>query len=371
MEKVIQNILAKADKHDIFTNPFMPDVRVVDFKADILSRRLAEIKKELRSFSDFEGYGTLDEMKTLYSNLITKCQKIEEVHRNELESIIEEFVVEMFGMPIDIAGVTAKITAVVKPERVPPVDKSVDGFGEYEDVKQANSLTDAIQKRVIADAIIEGGAIELSKITEGLIERVYKISPELPLLHKKILAVHDFIVFCDLAEQDEKNLRLDGFVAVEMGQDKRTEIKAEGTVFPFALREAIKGVLQLVCSASLPEEVEEAVFVSGQADYINAEPYYARFGVILWKSLFGGITIDTEVLPYYLNDLFEKSSDELKEILPDIFMRTRRGMTLRKDMYSECAKRVDYLKFIDEIREKNSQAEAQVLSPDKINDVEF
>lgn len=374
MEPIIQHILDKKDQYDIFDSPYMPDVRVVDFKADILSRRLAGIKKQLHSFSDFEGYGTLDEMKNVYSKLLTKCQKLEEIHKPELERQCKWFVEGMFAVPYQTTDITCKIVSVVKPEKMAPVNKSVEAFGDYDDMNQANSITNAISKRVIANALIEGGAIELSGIMDGIVAELYKINPELPLLYKKLMAVHDFIEFCDLADQDEKNVRLDGYVTVKMKSDMRTEIIAEGTAFPFVMREAIKGVLQLVCSASLPEQVKEAAFVAGQADYINAEPYYARFGVILWKALFGGITVDTEVLPYYLNNLFDndvRTDEDLKDTLQNIFMRTRKGLELRNQLYKEAEKHVSYLKFLDEIHEKNAKATSIVVEPEDIANIEF
>ena len=97
-------------------------------------------------------------------------------------------------------------------------------------------------KRRLLNALIEGASENYAYNVGNYIKEIYKINPELPGLHEKIVRYSDYLMYA----LDETSLRTskgtDGTVEVRLNAEPKViSIKAYGTLFPILLTKRDKG----------------------------------------------------------------------------------------------------------------------------------
>jgi|GEM_PF-3302861 len=334
-------------------NPAIPDIFDVPFLLKITNNRLNSIKEtlsEIGKIDDFED----TKIDTMLSKLINKCKKIERPFRNELENLCLNYVIDTFNIPEDSVQINVsladKIDLAAKSIIIDPIDGD-DDF-QFDDIEMASNIYGEVYKRRLLNALCMGESIILSSDIDSYFDSIYKLSPELCDLYKKIIALNNYLLFTkeDIGINDKDN-KLIGTVNVELGgPDRQVRITAQGEIFPVLLSETLNGLMQLFISHGLPDNRKLAEIVIGKSDFIKAEPWDMRLGPILWEIVsksFNDITLTD--LPYLLKRISCLDVDKFNFLMKEVLAKTKKGKQIMAKICSKSKKDIEYDKFTDKM----------------------
>lgn len=364
--------LFKNEKDLLSNSKFLPSNSIFDVKTKILKNRFNELKSAIKGFSSFKGFTNVEGIKNELNALTTKCAKIEEKHKKALQDLVIDVVNDLFKIPEGTVLLNAELLPLIKPSRKIRIRPEYGEHFEYETISAIEDISKEIEKRILVNSLIEGGAFELFSKSDELISKLHRIEPELPILYQKILYLHEILLFLEDIEYTEDNFDVNGFVEVIFGNDvNKTQINSYGKLFPFLFIETVKGLLQLFASHGLPDDKKIAMFVLKQTEFLNAESWYKRYGVNLWKLLFANNKIDTELIPHYMMNFSMLGYDDMLERLPEIFSGARIGEDFRKELIDNAKRSFDYDKFEDEIILRNQNEGELNFTEDELSNFQF
>lgn len=343
----------KNNKTVLGNNPAIPNIYDDSFLYSLLKHRFQYIKNELKkinSIDDIESndlYGCLAE-------LILKCKKIEKEYRPELEKICYNFIIDLFSIPKDIINLQLELKDTIDFKNnsilLDPIDNNIEF--KLNDIDDAILLKNEIYKRKILIALCFGGAMEISSMIEKYQNKISKISNELCDIYKKILLINEYLIFeKENININEKNKMQIGVVEVLLGnEEKKVSIKAQATIFPILLFEAIKGFMELFISHGLPIKKERTLYILNKTDYLKSEPWYMRIGPSLWNLLtFSLNDIDSKVIPYLLKEISTLEVKEFNKLMQEIFTKTKKGEDILMNIVNKANDNLEYNHFIEKM----------------------
>jgi hypothetical protein len=202
-----------------------------------------------------------------------------------------------------------------------------------------------------------------SIIKKEYIGDLYEMDSKLPNMYRDIVKLMDYMMFVkndiNISKEDSKQI---GVVNVLIGNDvKKTEIHAEGTIFPVLLMESIKGFMEAFAAHGLPKNREEATYVMSKADFLAAEPWDMRMGPILWDCFEEAMQEDdiTKV-PNIFVEVLSLPMNEFNNFMKEIFARTKKSKRIFELMKQEIEERIEYCDF--EYRMKAKSEDSNVIS---------
>lgn len=301
-----------------------------------------------------------DKAETLLYKLTNKAMKLERPIRPQLVKLVENHVNKLFGVPSETINLACSLTDTVKPDhalRIVPEEDSDNNDYVFNDVDEINAVSNAVKKRRFIDALIQG----YSTITANK-EDMYSDFlgdhgfTELVDLYGKITALNDYLVFINKEHLDKKNPHLVAYVGVHLGHgDNRTEIRSQGILYPYLLKETIRGFMELFSSHGLPEDNGKAQILISKSDFAIAEPWDNRLGVPLWQIMFGkqSHALPDNVIPYFFSEFVSLPNDDFFSICQNLLMRTKKAQKYIKDMVANVKHDKDYQEFVKNIQQKN------------------
>ena len=272
-----------------------------DFLEMIIKKRYKEIKNSLEKIGTVDDFDVSD-AKTMLAKLILKCQKIEKLHRNELEKLGFNYVVNFFKIPEDTITMDLKLVDKVDIDTsVINIDPVVDGDFSYEDLNSLDDMNEEIYKRRLLDILSIGFGMQISNDIKSYLSDIFDVDPRLPDLYRKILLLNEYLLFTteDLGITDKSPMQM-GNVILNLGQENETVVlKAQGMIFPVLLAETMRGLMELFSAHGLPKNKEKVDLILGKSDYLKAEPWDMRIGPSLWTIVSDSFeNVDSELLPY-------------------------------------------------------------------------
>ena len=354
----VNEYLAKAlDSHETFfggDNPAFPPVEGLTFEHALAIRGYEQAKKEA---TEEMLSMPVAEKKNLLSQIMSKCQELENEHQKQLEKLCFNIVNRMFAIPN--GAITFRCHLVndmskhdrnlrAKPEDSPEM--------EYDSIKEMKSLKTEVAKRQIVNALIMGAALQYSKLPKQYIGEVYEIDPELPKLYKDYATLNALVMYEDkVPEITEQNKLQGGLVEVRMsGIGKRTLVESFGTIFPVMLCESIRGFMELFSSHGLPEKKTSAEYVMKKCDCVEAEVWNMILGPEMWNIFVSTLgDMDIKYLPLLFTRINELDADEFCEIMEEVFGKTKNGKGIMEDFVADVIDEIDYEDFEDSVAMKN------------------
>ena len=336
--------------------PAFPPSHDYDFDYKVLKRRYAEIIDEMNS------YGLpLDEVEAenLLSKLMREAIKKETPIRPQLNKLTENVVNKLFAVPAETINLTCELKDEIeanKSLRILPEDDGDDNDSYvFADVSEISQVDDIVKQRRFVDSLIQGYAMIASKY-EDLYSEYFETHGfgELLSLYNKINALNDYLVFVKKEKIDKKNPSLISYVGVHLGHgNNKTIIRSQGLIFPYLLRETIRGFMELFSSHGLPEDNQKAQMIIKRADFTMAEPWDIRFGKILWEMMFGKDTIKPNMIPYFFADFCSLETSEFFGLSQELLAKTKKGKSYIKKTISDISNNIDYQAFLKNIQQKN------------------
>ena len=344
------------NKTSIGNNPALPNIFEKGYIEKLVEKRFKGCVDELKKIGEIDDVPDTD-MQTVLGKLVLKCQKLEEPHRPELEKIVANYLIDLFGIPDDSIQMELSLVDNVDLSsssiKLDPADG--DEFIEYEDVLDAESIKDEVYKRRLIDAMSMGAGMKISSNIKDYMEEIYEINPALINLYRKILALNDYLLFTKedigMTEEDKHQL---GTVEVVLGQvEESPKILAQGVIFPILLSEAVRGLMELFASHGLPQEFEKAQSVLSKSDYLKAEPWDMRIGPALWEIVSDsfGNGVKTDLIPYLYKRISQLPVKKFNFFMREVLAKTRKG----KRMMAKIAEKAQYEKEYSGFEDKMSK----------------
>ena len=344
------------NKTSIGNNPALPNIFEKGYIEKLVEKRFKGCVDELKKIGEIDDVPDTD-MQTVLGKLVLKCQKLEEPHRPELEKIVANYLIDLFGIPDDSIQMELSLVDDVDLSsssiKLDPADG--DEFIEYEDVLDAESIKDEVYKRRLIDAISMGAGMKISSNIKDYMKEIYEINPTLIDLYRKILALNDYLLFTkeDIG-MTEENKHQFGTVEVVLGQvEESPKILAQGVIFPILLSEAVRGLMELFASHGLPQEFEKAQSVLSKSDYLKAEPWDMRIGPALWEIVSDsfGNSVKTDLIPYLYKRISQLPVKKFNFFMREVLAKTRKG----KRMMAKIAEKAQYEKEYSGFEDKMSK----------------
>ena len=344
------------NKTSIGNNPALPNIFEKGYIEKLVEKRFKGCVDELKKIGEIDDVPDTD-MQTVLGKLVLKCQKLEEPHRPELEKIVANYLIDLFGIPDDSIQMELSLVDDVDLSsssiKLDPADG--DEFIEYEDVLDAESIKDEVYKRRLIDAMSMGAGMKISSNIKDYMKEIYEINPTLIDLYRKILALNDYLLFTKedigMTEEDKHQL---GTVEVVLGQvEESPKILAQGVIFPILLSEAVRGLMELFASHGLPQEFEKAQSVLSKSDYLKAEPWDMRIGPALWEIVSDsfGDGVKTDLIPYLYKRISQLPVKKFNFFMREVLAKTRKG----KRMMAKIAEKAQYEKEYSGFEDKMSK----------------
>ena len=334
-------------------NPFFPENYGESFEMDMILKRFNETKDDLYKIGDIEG----EDIQNLLPSLIEKCKRIEEPIRRNLEKIAYNFIIDTFNVPEGVLNLTVELTDDIANTTLNVRVQAENDMFEYEDVEHKRSLMMEIHKRKLLNALMSGGALRYASNIKKYIADVYELNPKLPELYRIIIALNEYMLFAsDKIEINDKNKNQLGLSNIVIGNDQvKTEVRVEATIFPILIYEEIKAFLELSAAHGLPTSKEEAHYVMGKCDYIQAEPWYMRVGPALWD-IFSGMLgeVEDSLIPYIFMEISKLPINLFEIAMQEIFSKTKKGKRILERIKEKHLNQGEYNDFSNRMDLANS-----------------
>lgn len=343
----------KAHETSLGDNSMFPSGGDYPFDYTLLKVRFGEVCDAIEEL----GLESLDEdyLMSELSNYLKMCRDMEFPIRDTLEKICENAVNRLFAIPEEMINLKCKLVDKIKFKNAIRLKPESDERITYtfNDVSDIELFDKAVEKRRFIDSLIQGAAYTYSKILGLYLEDIDKINRDLIPLYMKIITINDYLLFTKKEEMSDVKPMQGSYVEVHLGGvGERTTINAQGIIFPLLLQETIRGLFELFSAHGLPEEREKAIFVVKKADFVLAEPWDMRFGVILWNKIFGRVE-DTNMIPYMFTSLIRQSNEEFSASVKEILSNTNRGNEIIDQLMKDAEYDSGYQQFTNRINSKN------------------
>lgn len=306
-----------------------------------------------------------DYLVSVLNKKIEECRKIEKTLAPQLEKLCENIINSLFSIPEDTVILKCKLVGKVKPKhsvRILPEGDGENNTYDFEDVSEAELTNKVILKRRVVNSLVQGFAYWLSTDMDDWYDTVHELNENLWKLWYQIIYISDYLLFVKKEEISEKNPNQLGYVEVHLGKKgKKTSVDAQGVIFPFLLREALRGLFELFSSHGLPEDSKKAMYIIRKSDFLVAEPWDLRFGMAIIDVLHNTLTkkyqvdllFKTNRIPFFFTELCSLPVEEFNDFMQNIFMGTKKGEVVAKQMDSEIVHDFEYQAFKDRIQQKN------------------
>lgn len=352
MKALARNLTSLGD------HPSFPPEEEYKFDSKITLERFQQVKDDVLSIEDLADYSVQGLSKAV-NQMMLECQEIENANKEALEKLCFNIVVDLFAIPEDIINFSCTLTDSISPKSIRANVKPISTDMTFIDINHMNTLSDEVYKRRLIDALITGAAMNYSKIKKEYIGDLYEMNPKLPKLYRDIIKIMNYLMFVknDIGISDEDKKQI-GVVNVLIGnRTRRTEINAEGVIFPVLLMESIKGMMEAFAAHGLPKNKKEASYVMSKADFLAAEPWDMRMGPILWDCFEEAMQEkDTKMVPNIFVEIVSLPIDEFNNLMKEIFAKTKKSKKVFELVKQEIEERIEYSDFQDRMQTRSMES---------------
>ena len=352
MKALARNLTSLGD------HPSFPPEEEYKFDSKITLERFQQVKDDVLSIEDLADYSVQGLSKAV-NQMMLECQEIENANKEALEKLCFNIVVDLFAIPEDIINFSCTLTDSISPKSIRANVKPVSTDMTFIDINHMNTLSDEVYKRRLIYALIPGAAMNYSKIKKEYIGDLYEMNPKLPKLYRDIIKIMNYLMFVknDIGISDEDKKQI-GVVNVLIGnRTRRTEINAEGVIFPVLLMESIKGMMEAFAAHGLPKNKKEASYVMSKADFLAAEPWDMRMGPILWDCFEEAMQEkDTKMVPNIFVEIVSLPIDEFNNLMKEIFAKTKKSKKVFELVKQEIEERIEYSDFQDRMQTRSMES---------------
>ena len=334
-------------------NPALPD-DPLEFQYKMLKDGLTEAVEDMKSIgadiSDINA--VIDELR----HMIRRTISIESSFKSVLEKLCLNCILELFSVPDGVVNLSCKlgnprdggnIQLRIMPEE--------DNEYVFSDVDDSLLMSSEIAKRRMIDCLVMGGSYHLSNYIKGYwCEEVSELDDRLLDLYDRIDKYERYLLYVDNPVISDDEPMLNAYVAVKIGGDgKRTSIDSVGITFIHLLRETIRGFMELFSSHGLPSNNERAMEIVRRSDFMVAEPWDMRLGIVLWNKFWNLDDFGSRTIPYYFKEVCSLDVEDFNNFMREQMLKTKKSKRLMFDIMSSIYKERERDKFLGRMKKKN------------------
>ena len=352
--RLLPKFLFKAVKnHDtsLGNSRAFPTNTVFPYDYQMLKERYNEVCEKASEL----GIESEEEASNELHRLVMICKRIETPIRNSLEMICENAVNRLFAIPKDILSLSCKLTDKIELSGSVRVTPQSDEDSKYEfgDTDEIERMHDEVEKRRFIDSLVQGASYIYSEAKWAYEDDIDSLDDRLIPIYDKIRALNDYLLFTKKETITDETPSQGSYVEVHLGNEGlRTLIEVQGLIFPLLLQDTIRGLFELFSSHGLPSDIHKAKYIVSKADYLSAEAWDLRFGVILWREIFNALE-STKMAPYAFTELVKLPPRRFMVGIKEILSKTRKGEMIVSRMIGKCEYDRGYQAFKDRINTKN------------------
>jgi hypothetical protein len=190
---------------------------------------------------------------------------------------------------------------------------------------EKSSMRDEIQKRVILNALVHGGAMHIWKSSHYIVkDKIEAIDPTLMMLYDQYTAAVSWSIWqvpVDSFMQAIENgsAMNQGFNELEFEEEGQPEcsISCSGVNFPVLLHEVAKGALDYLICNGIPQDYTEDQlrYYYQKADAYENEIWHYLMSPTVWIKLVEALELPTQDMPMVIARLTQLSYQELSGLL--------------------------------------------------------
>ena len=345
-QAIIQN------RTSLGNNPAIPDIYEIPYLLRAMKSQFESAKDDLKRIGKIDSVDDTS-LKSALASLINKCKKLEEPHKNELEKICFNYIIDLLSVPEDSVELRLDLVDQVDISGEPILLDPNDGNDgeQFDDVNSAISTRSEIYKRrILLSTCMGAGLYVAENMGDSVVDEIQKICPELLTLYYQILVLNRYLLFTaeEFGMSDEDPLQL-GTVEVYLGaEDEKTIIHSQGLIFPILLCETVRGFFELFISHGLPEDINAANEVIRNSDYLKAEPWDMRIGPHIWNMISKSVNdVTFEDMPYLFKRISSLDVDKFNFFMKEILAGTKKGRRLMSKICNKAKRDSEYDKFVD------------------------
>lgn len=319
----------------------------------ILAKRFLEVKEYFNDDIQNEEKTTVINQ---YLKILSICQKKEQAIKNQLESLCYNTLIELFNIPEGQMNITIELVDSINDSAQFHISPDTNEDYEYESIKAIDDEDIEVQKRRLTN-IITCGATEYAfkESKSKYIEKLFDLDEELPHLYSKLMKLNEYLLFTTDVKITDKHPHQGGYSKITLGNDEKlAKIETKAITFPMLLFESIKGVLELIASNGLPDDIGEANNILNKADILEKEPSDMRLG----EGVFNILTLNSKplvsILPDFIHKLTALEANSFNDLIHEVLKNTKEGKRSIKELLDDCVYSFEYSKFNDDILKKQT-----------------
>ena len=305
------------------------------------------------------------------SKLLRVSQRVEKGLAPQLEDLCRKAVTETFGVPDDALEIECHVRESIPDGKLFHVRAQVEDR-EYDSVQDIEREETEIDKRRVINCLVYGAAKRYAdEIMKGLTGELFELGEQLPHLYSQIMKINEYLVFTNDIKIEDKSHKQGGYVEATLSTGERpAKIESCGITFPVLLQETVRGVLEVLASHGLPDDVDETNDILNVCDALEFEPWQMRIGPALWDvfdAMSGGIS--PEEVGGFFSIIVRIDADEFVGLMKEVFAKTRRGKEVLGKIKANVRYERDYGNFekdLDAKQEKSVIADDQYFTQEEL-----
>jgi hypothetical protein len=335
------------NKHSLADCGIFPEGDIITSEMKLIKERFKEVVKRCREAFNMETVDNSVIMKE-QMKLVKEAMTIEADHKDDLENLAVEMIMEEFNIPEGSIKFEASLTNTIDSSDIneKPVETLDEEFNDTDEISNANAY---VKKRRVLNAMIQGSAKSVNHMFHMVNEQLVDMNPKLPNTYKKMMSAADMMYYI-IPDMDRqiKGGRCDVDYSEDENGTTIPVVKAQAMVFPVLIHELCKGVMEILSSHGLPNQENLTKYVIDKADFIQAEPWDMRFGPAIWRKFCDCIPAeDFNIKHYVYADVASMEPDEFNKVMKEVIAGTKKG----KHIISEMVKSIKKELAEDEFKE--------------------
>lgn len=329
------------------------------FVGNVLEKMAKERQMEILSyFSDDITAHSNDEIISKLNKLIAKCKKLEEPIKEQLEKICCNTVVKTFSIPQDSLRIACHLVGDISSTKSFHIKPDTDEDYEYDSVGDIELYDDETNKRRIINAISYGAAKNMAEQSRKLwVDEIFELDEELPHLYSQIMKINDYVVFNNNIKIEDKSHKQGGFVEINLThEDEISSVDATGVIFPILLQETFRGIIDILSTYGLPDDIGTSKRITNIADALENDPWNMRFGPIMWNRVVSSVPkFQTENFAYFYKTLVELPVENFSVLMKEVFAGTKQGKAGIEKIYNQSKYEDEYNQFTNDLAIKRGK----------------
>lgn len=299
----------------------------------------------------------IDKVTNEFNKLLNICIKKEQNIRPQLEQLCYNTVVSIFNIPEDTIDMELNLVNQVEPTRIFHIAPDVDEDYEYDSVEVMDSEEGEVSKRKLINILTQGiSDYILNKVIKACFYEIFDLDEELPHIYSKILKLNRYILYSKDVVITDNDHHQGGYVEVKLNDEMTVNnITVKAVIFPILLSETIKGLLEIVSSNGLPDDIEVAKKVINKADILPQEPWNMRLGLPLWKRMIGNTEITLSDIPKAFEILVNADCESFNDLFNEITNNTKKGKFIIRNIFDSVHHDSEYNSFLDGMMQKHKE----------------